>query len=232
MSDLYDEDIGDRWAAATGGAGNLPGHAGRVAGGGKVTIDTGQVDLLSRYPVPRHRLTRDDYYRMGEAGILGERDRVELLDGQLVDMSPIRPRHALVVDALTELLITAFTGRARVRVQNPVVLDNGSEPQPDVALVRFPWHGHPQSHPEPADIFLLIEVADSSLDLDRRVKLALYARAGIREVWIVDLTTDAVLVHRDPSGGQYGSVSKVEAPAVVDVQDLPGTTIPVAALFA
>ena len=195
-------------------------------------MDTGQVDLLSRYPVPRHRLTRDDYHRMGAAGILGENDRVELLDGQLVDMSPIGPRHALVVDALNELLVTAFAGRARVRVQSPVVLDDGSEPQPDLALLRWPWRGHPQSHPEPDGIFLLIEVADSSLDFDRRVKLPLYARAGVREVWIVDLTTDAVLVHRNPSGGLYAFVSQVEAPGVLDIADLPGVSILVAALFA
>ena len=151
-------------------------------------MDTARVDLLTRYPVPRHRLTRSDYHRMGEAGILGENDRVELLDGQLVDMSPIGPRHALVIDALNELLVTAFAGRARVRVQNPVVLDDGSEPQPDLALLRWPWRGHPQSHPEPDGIFLLIEVSDSSLNFDRRVKLPLYARAGVREVWIRSLS--------------------------------------------
>jgi hypothetical protein len=195
-------------------------------------MDTGQVDLLSRYPVPRHRLTRDHYHRMGAAGILGENDRVELLDGQLVDMSPIGPRHALVVDALNELLVTAFAGRARVRVQSPVVLDDGSEPQPDLALLRWPWRGHPQSHPEPDGIFLLIEVSDSSLNFDRRVKLPLYARAGVREVWIVDLTTDVVLVHRNPSGSRYRSIRRAAAPNVLDVADLPGPSIPVAALFA
>jgi Uma2 family endonuclease len=195
-------------------------------------MDTAPVDIMTRYPVPRHRLTRQDYYRLGEAGILGKDDRVELLEGQLVDMSPIRPRHAIVTENLLELLVTAFAGRARVRCQDPVVLNDGSEPQPDVALVQRPWRGYPHTHPGPDDIFLLIEVADSSLDFDRTVKLELYARAGLREVWIVDLTTDLVLVHRSPSGGGYDSVVRVEAPAMLGVEGLPGVTIPVAEVFA
>ncbi len=190
------------------------------------------VDILARYPVPRHRLTRRDYYRLGEAGILGEGDRVELLEGQLVDMSPIGPRHTIITDNLLNLLVVDFRGRAQVRCQEPVVLDDGSEPQPDFAMVRRPWVGYPHTHPGPEDIFLLIEVADSSLDFDRTVKLELYARACVREVWIVDLTTDGVLVHRGPSGGEYGSVVRVEAPGVLEVEALPGVAIPVAAVFA
>jgi len=196
-------------------------------------MDTATADSLTRYPAPRrHRLTRRDYYRMGEVGILRREDRVELLEGQLVDMSPIGPRHAIVTENLTELLATAFAGRAGIRCQLPVVLDDGSEPQPDLALVRRPWRGYPHTHPEPDDIFLLIEVSDSSLEFDRTVKLELYARAGIREVWIVDLTTDGVLVHRSPSGLGYGSAVRVEAPAMLEVEGLPGATIPAAAVFS
>ncbi len=106
------------------------------------------------------------------------------------------------------------------------MLDGGSEPQPDLALVRRPWRGYPHTHLEPDDIFLLIEVADSSLDFDRTVKRELYARAGILDVWIVDLTTDLVLVHRRPSGGGYGLVVRVEAPGVLGVEGLPGMVIP------
>jgi len=193
---------------------------------------TAPVDILARYPVPRHRLTRRDYYRLGEAGILGEGDRVELLEGLLVDMSPIGPRHTIITDNLNELLVVGFRGRALVRCQEPVVLDDGSEPQPDFALVRRPWRGYPHTHPEPDDIFLLIEVADSSLDFDRTVKLELYARAGIKEVWIVDLTRDGVLVYRGPSGGAYGSVVRIEAPGELDVEGLPGVMISVGDVFA
>jgi Uma2 family endonuclease len=196
-------------------------------------MDGATTDILSRYPVPRrHRLTRRDYYRLGEAGILADADRVELLEGQLVDMSPIGPRHAIVTDNLTELLVTGFASRTRVRCQQPVVLDDGSEPQPDLALARRPWTGYPHDHPGPDDIFLLIEVSDSSLGFDSTVKRDLYARAGIQELWIVDLTTDTVLVHRRPSPGGYGSVVSVQVPAALGVEALPGTMIPVAAIFA
>ena len=128
-------------------------------------MDTGRTDILSRHPVPRRRLTLDEYHRLGEAGILGEDDRVELLEGQLVDMSPIGPRHALAVDALNELLVVAVAGRAGVRVQNPIELDNATEPQPEIALVGV-LAGYPTWHPRPGDIILVIEVADTSRDTD------------------------------------------------------------------
>jgi Uma2 family endonuclease len=190
--------------------------------------DTG---ILSRYPVPRHRLTRRDYYRLAEAGILGEDDRVELLEGQLVDMSAIGPRHALAVDALNELLVMAAAGRAAVRVQNPIVLDDNSEPQPDFTLVRRPWDGYPHEHPRPSDIYLLIEVADSSLEFDLGAKLELYASAGIREFWVADLTSNRLLVHRRPRDGRYASVAVVDMSGTVQVEALPDVTISVAQIF-
>ncbi len=174
----------------------------------------------------------DNYHRLGDVGILGENDRVELLEGQLVDMSAIGPRQALAVDALTELLVPAVAGQAAIRVQNPVELDSLSEPQPDIVVVRRPWLGCPTAHPQPGDIFLLIEVADSSLETDVGAKLELYARAGIREFWVVDLTTDSVLVHRDPIGDRYGSMTRVEPSGVLDVRNLPGVSIHAAALIA
>jgi Uma2 family endonuclease len=188
-------------------------------------------DILSRYQVPRHRLTLADYYRLGEAGILGEADRVELLEGQLVDMSPIGPRHALATGALTELLVLAVTGRAHVRVQLPIHLDDYSEPQPDLALLRKPWQGYPHDHPRPPDVYLLIEISDSSLDFDLGPKLELYARSGIREFWVVDVANNRVLVHRDPRDGKYASTATVEMSGTLQVEALPAVTIPVAALF-
>ena len=193
--------------------------------------DVYQTDILSRYHVARHRLTVRDYHRLTEAGILGEDDRVELLEGQLVDMPAIGPRHALAVDALTELLVLAAAGRATVRVQNPIVLDDRSEPQPDFTLLRKPWQGYPDAHPRPPDVYLLIEVADSSLEFDLGAKLELYARAGIREFWVVDLTSNRVLVHRDPGDGRYGSIAVVGMSGVLQVEALPGVTIPVARIF-
>ena len=194
-------------------------------------MDTIQPDILSRHAIPWHRLTVQDYHRLGEAGVLGEDDRVELLEGLLVDMAPIGPRHALVTDLLTELLVMAFAGRARVRVKNPVVLNDISEPQPDFAVVRRYEPGAPLAHPVPQDTFLLVEVSDSSLAFDRGFKLEIYAKAGIREVWIVDLTTNGVLVHRRPSGGSYQSVIRVEGAGILSVEALLGVTIRVADLF-
>ena len=108
------------------------------------------LDILSRYPVSRRLLSVADYHRMAEAGILGEDDRVELLEGQLIAMAPVGPRHALAVDALTDLLSHALSPPARLRVQNPVTLNGRTEPQPDIAVVRLPWRGYPGAHPGPA----------------------------------------------------------------------------------
>jgi Uma2 family endonuclease len=193
--------------------------------------DVYQTDILSRYQVPRHRLTVRDYHRLAEAGVLGKNDRVELLEGQLVDMASIGPRHALAVDALTELLVMAAAGQAVVRVQNPIVLDDTSEPQPDFSLLRRPWHGYPDEHPRPPDVYLVIEVADPSLDFDLGPKLELYARSGIREFWVVDLTAIRVLVHRHPSAGRYGVITSVDMSGTLQVEALPRVTIPVAQIF-
>ncbi|HEY2620553.1 MAG TPA: Uma2 family endonuclease [Acetobacteraceae bacterium] len=193
--------------------------------------DVYQTNILGRYEVPRHRLTTRDYHRLGEAGILGEDDRVELLEGQLVDMSPIGPRHALAIDLLNRLLPAILGEQAWLRVQNPIVLDDASEPQPDFAVVRHPWSGYPDAHPRPPDILLLIEVADSSLEFDLGAKLELYARAGICEFWVVDLTSNRVLVHRSPREGRYDSITGADILGTLGVEALPGLTIAAAQIF-
>ena len=158
----------------------------------------GDTDILRSQPVTRRRLTVAEFHRLGDAGILGADDRVELLEGQLVSMSPIGPRHALVVDALAETLVIALRGRAAVRIQNPVSLGRHTEPQPDVAIIRRPWHGYPAAHPGPADIHLIVEVADATLTTDLGAKRDLYAAAGIAEYWVVDLERDRIHVFRRP----------------------------------
>lgn len=189
-------------------------------------------DILLRHPVPRHRITVADYHRLTEAGVLGADDRVELLDGQLVDMSPIGPRHAVVVDALMYSLIGTVAERALVRVQQPVVLDTRNEPQPDITVVRRPWRGYPETHPGPGDVFLLVEVADTSLATDRGAKRELYARAGIAEYWLADLTTDRVHVHRKPANGSYGVTATIGRRGVLKIEALPGAAVDAAAIFA
>jgi Uma2 family endonuclease len=189
------------------------------------------LDILSRYPVSRHRLSVADFCRLADAGILGEDDRVELLEGQLIAMSPVGTRHALAVDALTDLLSHALTPPARLRVQNPVTLNGDTEPQPDIAVVRRPWRGYPRQHPGPDDIFLLVEVADSSLAFDLGAKCSIYARAGIREFWLVDLTADVVHIYRRPVDDTYTVVDEFAPAATLTIEALPGVAIPAGPLF-
>ena len=153
--------------------------------------------------VARRRFTLEEYRRMGEVGILDEGERVELIEGDLVQMTPIGPRHASVVSRLTVLLSTRLADRAIPWAQNPVVLPPSSQPQPDVVLLRPRQDFYASGHPEPADVLLVIEVMDSSAAYDRRIKLPLYARAGIVEVWLVDLDGRAVEAYRDPTGQGY-----------------------------
>jgi Uma2 family endonuclease len=155
----------------------------------------------------RHRLDVDTFYRMAEAGIFGEDDRIELIDGDLIDMAPIGRAHAANVDALAEALFVGCAGRAIVSSQNPIRLDRASEPQPDLAVLRRRSDFYATEAPGPADVLLLVEVADSSLKFDRGVKLPLYASAGIGEVWIVDLNSRIVEAFRTPSGNGYAEAT-------------------------
>jgi Uma2 family endonuclease len=152
---------------------------------------------------PRRRFTVDDYYRMAEAGILREDDRVELIEGEVVEMPPIGSAHAGTVDHLATLLGRAVADRAIVRVQGPVRLGDLSEPVPDVCLLRAREDFYKRSHPRPEDTLLIVEVADTTATFDRRVKLPLYARAGIPEYWVVDLGRGLIEIYRSPSGESY-----------------------------
>src|SRR5438105_616378 len=139
--------------------------------------------------LPHRRFTVDDYYRMGKAGILTEDDRVELLDGEIVEMSPIGSPHAGGVTRCMRVLTRLLGDWAVVAVQNPVRLGPLSEPQPDVAVLKPRPDLYADSHPTPKDVFLIVEVADTSATADRQVKLPLYARAGIPEVWLLVVGT-------------------------------------------
>ena len=173
-----------------------------------------------------------DYHRLAEVGILHEDDRVELLDGQVVVMSPIGPRHAGCVDRLTRLLSRAVGDLAVVRVQNPVVLGESAEPEPDLALLCPPIERYAAAHPQPEEVLLVIEVADSSLAYDRDVKLPLYAAAKIPEAWLVDLEGERILLFRSPRPEGYAETTtasrgeKITLPGlsktVVDVSEILG----------
>lgn len=171
--------------------------------------------------IRRHRFTVKDYYRMSEDGILAPDARVELIDGEVIEMPPIGAPHASVVTDLQNLLIAAVGDAAIVRVQNPVRLGRHSEPQPDLAVVTPPASKYRTRHPGPADILLLVEVAESSLRLDHDLKLGVYARSGVPEVWLLDLKGRAFRRYRTPGPGGY-LVSEVLADlAEVQIPGLP-----------
>ena len=155
--------------------------------------------------VQRYRFTVEEFARMGEAGIFTEDDRVELIDGEILEMTPIGALHAGLVSRLTELIVTRVAGRAHVSIQNPVRLDPHTEPQPDLVVARRRKEFYTDRHPEPVDIFLVIEVADSSLRYDRTEKAPRYGRAGVPEMWIVDVASAAVTVHADPGPDGYAT---------------------------
>lgn len=153
--------------------------------------------------VERHRFTAVEYRAMGEAGVFGEDDLVELVGGEVVDMAPIGSRHLACVVALTHLLVEASAGRFFVSARNPVRLGERDEPQPDLSLLGRRPRPEASAPPGPEDVLLVVEVSDTTLSYDRDVKLPMYARAGIPEAWIVDLAGGKVEVHHGPGPGGY-----------------------------
>lgn len=186
----------------------------------------------AQHPHRRHRLTVEEYHRMGEAGILAPDARVELIEGEIIDMAPIGSRHAGIVEQLSYLFEQALRGRAMIRAQNPVSLGARSEPQPDVALVRPRSDFYKSAHPRPSDILLLVEVADASLDHDRDVKTPLYAAHGIPEAWLIDLESSLLTRYREPSPAGYGYAELLEAARSVAVSAFSDVSIDLSALFA
>jgi Uma2 family endonuclease len=175
-----------------------------------------------RQQLTRWRFTVQDYHRMGEAGIIHEDDRVELIDGELVEMTAIGTRHFSCVNRLNRLLVMNVGDEAIVSVQNPVRLNEYNEPQPDLAVIRP--RDYRESLPEPDDVLLLIEVSDTTLAYDRGVKLPLYARAGIREGWIVDLAGETIGRHTDPSGDGYRRADRLPRGQTLESISLPDLT--------
>lgn len=180
----------------------------------------------------RRRFTRAEYYRMAEVGILGEDDRVELIEGEIVEMCPIGRRHVAFVGNLGQLLTVRLVSRALVFVQSPVVLTEDTEPQPDLAVVRRRAVPYKEREAHADDVLLLIEVADSSLAYDRTTKLRLYAAAGIPEYWIVDCTGEAVEISRDPGPEGYREVTQVTGTARLTLQAFPDVLLTIPEIFA
>ena len=177
--------------------------------------------------VERRRFTADEYQRMGEAGILSERDRVELIDGEILTMSPIGSPHGASVDRAAEAFFRAVTARAIVRVQGAIRPNYYSEPQPDITLLRRRDDFYGSGHPAPPDVLLVVEIADSSLRFDREIKAPLYARSGIVEYWLVDLTNETVTRYTTPENGAYRDTSVHRRGEVVSVSALADCAIAV-----
>jgi Uma2 family endonuclease len=183
--------------------------------------------VLSRCPeLPRHLWTVEEYHRMGEVGLLDADARVELIEGEIVEMAPIGDAHAAISNRLTRLLVLAVGERGIVAVGNPVRLSLHSEPQPDFSVLR-PRADYRTRGPRPEDVVLAVEVSDTTLRRDRRVKLALYARAGIPEFWIVNVGVREVEIYRSPAGDTYASVERKCLADAAAIEGLPGVTIPI-----
>jgi Uma2 family endonuclease len=181
--------------------------------------------------MPRHRFSVDDYYRMAESGILKEDDRVELIEGEIVEMTPVGSRHAAVVKRLNRSLASLPRDRYLVGVQDPVRVHPYSEPQPDVTVLRARADDYEAAHPGPEDVLLIIEVVDSSEAYDRGVKLRLYSRAGIPEVWLVVLSERTVEVFRRPGPSGYEESNAHRPGDEIAARSVPELLLPVSAVF-
>ena len=173
------------------------------------------------------RFTVQEYYQMAKAGILHEDDRVELIDGRVVEMAPIGSRHAGCVIQLINFLKMLLGDRATISAQNPINLGTFAEPQPDICLLQPRQDNYASGHPDPASILLLVEVSDTSLDYDKNVKLPIYARAGIVETWLVNLADNYLAIYQEPSLAGYRQVRIRHHGDTVALAALPDVTLKV-----
>jgi Uma2 family endonuclease len=173
-----------------------------------------------------------EFHRMAEVGILKEDDRVELINGEIIPMTPIGPQHAACVNWLARLLIQRVPADIVVYVQNPLQLANDIELYPDLALLRPHSNRYRDRSPCPEDMLLVIEVADTSLERDRSNKVPLYAEAGIPEAWLIDLGRQEVHIYRDPSGNEYRDLSTNLGRASISPVLLPNLILTVEEIFS
>jgi len=153
--------------------------------------------------VAKYFFTAEEFERMGEAGIFPKDARLELIEGEIVELSPIGSRHAACVKFFSRYLNRTLGDMALVSIQDPIQLNDLTQPQPDIALLRLRDDFYRESHPRPGDVLLVIEVADTTVDYDRSIKLPLYAKAGIQEVWLVNLPAAVVEIYAGPSADAY-----------------------------
>ncbi len=179
-----------------------------------------------------HRLTREDFHRMGEAGIFAPDARVELIEGEIIDMPPPGQKHKSKVNRLTHLLVRAVGERAIVSVQNPAILGTWSEPQPDLALFVATDDFYEDVEQGVEDVLLVVEVSHTTLRYDRDVKMPLYAGYGIPEAWLIDVKRATLTRHRAPEAGRYSDVEILGSLRGVPVPGVDGVTVDLSSLFA
>ena len=181
--------------------------------------------------IARRHFNVAEFYKMAAAGVFAEDDRVELIEGEIIEMNPIGSRHAACVGRLTKLLERLAGDRAIVWVQNPVQINDYSEPLPDVALLQPREDFYAQANPQPADVLLIIEVADSSVEYDQDIKIPLYAQANIPEVWLVNLPQEAIEIYTQPHEGEYREIRSVKRGESLTAQAISNLTIDPAAVL-
>ncbi len=168
-----------------------------------------QTKLKSDMELSIHRFTVDEYHSLSETGILHEDDNVELIEGRIVDMVPIGSKHASCVNRIIELFADKLQKAAIVSSQNPIYLGEHSEPEPDIAVLKRKDDFYRNKHPSSQDIFLIIEIADASLEYDKFIKIPLYAKAGIQEVWLINLLENTIETYRSPSIDGYKIITRI-----------------------
>jgi Uma2 family endonuclease len=181
--------------------------------------------------LPRPRVSVEEYYRMAEVGLLAPDARTELIEGEVIEMAPMGSPHAGRVSQLSHLIFPALGNSGLMRVQLPVHLDDYSEPMPDLAVVRPRKDFYSSRHPGSADTLLIVEVSDSSLRFDRDVKVPLYSRHQVPEVWLLDLSHDRIHFFRAPRDGTYTDVSFADDTKSVALSALPEITVDLSELF-
>jgi len=182
---------------------------------------------------PARKFNVTEYYRMAEAGILHEDDRIELIEGKIVEMTPIGSRHALCLERLNRVFqMGVKADQGLIRIQDPIRLSDETEPQPDlvIASVTQGEDRYADAHPAPEDVLLVVEVADSSLVYDRNTKVPLYAAAGIPEYWLIDLVRNRIEVYRSPSSGSFKDVRTFDREDVASPLHFPKVQIRLADL--
>ncbi len=181
--------------------------------------------------VRRYRFSVDAYHRLADAGILKETDRVELIEGEIIEMSPIGKRHAACVKRLNKIL-SRISEDGILGVQDPLLIsEDGTEPEPDVMLLKPRADFYEETPPQPADVLLLVEVADTSLEYDRKIKMPLYARAGIAEAWIVNLEGNRIEIYTEPRNGSYTVLRIAQSGDAIAPQALPQASVEVDAVL-